>query len=81
VDPGPQIHLPCGLLTAGTCAHGVRLDVPLAAYALKSSAIKVSGFLTSEEIAHLTPSELARHRTPVPTQIVSSDEYYPAPHK
>jgi uncharacterized protein len=39
----------------------------------------MTGFLTTEEIANLTPSELARHRTPIPTQIVSSDEYYPAP--
>jgi uncharacterized protein len=39
----------------------------------------MTGFLTEEEIARLTPSELAQHRTPIPTQIVSSDEYYPAP--
>jgi hypothetical protein len=25
------------------------------------------------------PSEMTEHRTPIPTQVVSSDEYYPAP--
>jgi uncharacterized protein len=39
----------------------------------------MTGFLTEDEIAGLTPSELAPHRTPIPTQIVSSDEYYPGP--
>jgi uncharacterized protein len=39
----------------------------------------MSSFLTEDEIAELTPSEFVRHRTPLPTQIVSSDEYYPAP--
>jgi uncharacterized protein len=39
----------------------------------------MTGFLSDEEIARLTPSELVEHRTPIPTQIVSSDEYYPAP--
>jgi uncharacterized protein len=39
----------------------------------------MTGFLTNEEIAELTPSEMAAHRTPLPTQIVSSDEYYPGP--
>jgi uncharacterized protein len=39
----------------------------------------MTGFLSDEEIAHLTPSELVDHRTPIPTQVVSSDEYYPAP--
>lgn len=39
----------------------------------------MSRFLTSEEIAELQPSELLPHQTPLPTQIVSSDEYYPAP--
>lgn len=37
------------------------------------------GFLTEEEIAELVPSELLPHRTPIPTQIVSSDEYTPPP--
>ncbi|MBA4210203.1 MAG: amidohydrolase [Parvibaculum sp.] len=35
--------------------------------------------LTEEQIASLVPSELAPYNTPVPTQIVSSDEYAPAP--
>jgi hypothetical protein len=39
----------------------------------------MTGFLTDEELSQLTPSELAPHRTPMPTQVVSSDEYYPAP--
>jgi uncharacterized protein len=39
----------------------------------------MTGFLTDEELAQLTPSELVTHCTPIPTQIVSSDEYYPAP--
>jgi uncharacterized protein len=39
----------------------------------------MTGFLSDEEIAQLMPSELLHHRTPLPTQIVSSDEYYPAP--
>jgi uncharacterized protein len=37
------------------------------------------GFLTDDEIAALAPSELLPHATPIPTQIVSSDEYTPAP--
>jgi hypothetical protein len=39
----------------------------------------MTGFLTDEEIAQLTPAELVKHPTPIPTQIVASDEYYPAP--
>ena len=35
--------------------------------------------LTDEEIAALMPSELVQHQTPIPTQIVSSDEFYPDP--
>src|SRR3981081_1834722 len=37
------------------------------------------GFLTEKEIAELMPSELLPHPTPIPTQIVSSDEYTPPP--
>ena len=37
------------------------------------------GFLTEKEIAELQPSELLPHATPIPTQIVSSDEYTPPP--
>ncbi len=37
------------------------------------------GFLTEQEIKELNPSELLPHATPIPTQIVSSDEYTPAP--
>jgi len=36
-------------------------------------------FLTDEERARLTPSELLPHRTPIPTQMVSSDECLPFP--
>jgi uncharacterized protein len=39
----------------------------------------MTGFLTDEELAQLTPSELVGPRTPIPMQVVSSDEYYPAP--
>ena len=37
------------------------------------------GFLTEKEIAELKPSELLPHATPIPTQIVSSDEFTPPP--
>ncbi len=37
------------------------------------------GFLTEEEISHLLPAEEAAFPSPVPTQIVSSDEYMPEP--
>src|SRR5262245_35021969 len=37
------------------------------------------GFLTEKEIQELMPSELLPHATPIPTQIVSSDEYTPPP--
>ena len=37
------------------------------------------GFLTEQEIKELDPSELLPHPTPIPTQIVSSDEYTPPP--
>jgi uncharacterized protein len=39
----------------------------------------VSSNLTEEELAALMPSELCQYQTPVPTQIVSSDEFYPDP--
>src|ERR1700751_412085 len=39
----------------------------------------MSGFLSEKEIADLVPSELCPYPTPIPTQIVSSDEYYPDP--
>lgn len=39
----------------------------------------MSGFLSEKEIAELVPSELCPYQTPIPTQIVSSDEYYPDP--
>jgi predicted TIM-barrel fold metal-dependent hydrolase len=39
----------------------------------------MSGMLTDEELARLVPSELVEHHTPIPTQIVSSDEFYPDP--
>jgi predicted TIM-barrel fold metal-dependent hydrolase len=37
------------------------------------------GFLTEKEILELPPSEMLPHRTPIPTQIVSSDEFTPPP--
>jgi len=39
----------------------------------------MSGFLSDEELAGLVPSELVDDGTPIPTRIVSSDEYYPDP--
>ena len=39
----------------------------------------MTGMLSDEQLAALTPSELCPHRTPIPTQAVSSDEYYPPP--
>jgi hypothetical protein len=39
----------------------------------------MSGFLSEKELAELVPSEFCPHPTPIPTQIVSSDEYYPDP--
>lgn len=39
----------------------------------------MSGMLSDEEIAGLVPSELIKERTPIPTQVVSSDEFYPDP--
>src|SRR6187549_3529103 len=39
----------------------------------------MTGLLSDQELARLTPAELSPHRTPIPTQNVSSDEFYPAP--
>jgi predicted TIM-barrel fold metal-dependent hydrolase len=39
----------------------------------------MSGMLSDEEIAELIPSEQLALNTPIPTQIVSSDEFYPDP--
>ena len=39
----------------------------------------MSSHLTEEELAALMPSELCAYQTPIPTQIVSSDEFYPDP--
>ena len=36
------------------------------------------GFLSEDDLALLVPSELVGEPTPIPTQIVSSDEYFPA---
>jgi predicted TIM-barrel fold metal-dependent hydrolase len=36
------------------------------------------GFLSDDDLATLMPSELVGEPTPIPTQIVSSDEYFPA---
>jgi predicted TIM-barrel fold metal-dependent hydrolase len=37
------------------------------------------GFLTDDEINALIPAEMLPHTTPIPTQIISSDEYTPPP--
>ncbi len=39
----------------------------------------MSSQLTEAELAALMPSELCQYQTPIPTQIVSSDEFYPDP--
>lgn len=39
----------------------------------------MTGMLSEQDLSALTPSELCPHRTPIPTQAVSSDEYYPPP--
>src|SRR5262249_21471843 len=36
-------------------------------------------FLTKDELDALMPAEMLPHTTPIPTQIISSDEYIPAP--
>jgi hypothetical protein len=40
---------------------------------------EIMGFLSDEDRARLKPSELLAYETPIPTQVVSSDEYYPHP--
>src|SRR5215510_11013641 len=37
------------------------------------------GFLTDDEINLLIPAEMLPHTTPIPTQIISNDEYMPPP--
>jgi hypothetical protein len=37
------------------------------------------GFLTKDEVDRLVPAEMLPHTTPIPTQIISSDEYMPPP--
>ena len=37
------------------------------------------GFLSDEDREKLKPSELLADETPIPLQVVSSDEYYPYP--
>ena len=39
----------------------------------------MTGFLSEQERAELTPAELLPHETPIPTQHVSSDEFVPDP--
>src|ERR1700726_1284218 len=39
----------------------------------------MSSNLTEEELAALMPSELCQYQTPIPTQVVSSNEFYPDP--
>src|SRR5262245_49853980 len=39
----------------------------------------MTGILTDEEKAQLLPAETAAFPSPIPTQIVSSDEYFPEP--
>jgi len=39
----------------------------------------MTGFLSERELAQLAPAELLPHQTPIPTQVVSSDEFAPDP--
>jgi hypothetical protein len=39
----------------------------------------MAGFLSERELAELTPAELVPHELPIPTQVVSSNEFYPDP--
>jgi uncharacterized protein len=39
----------------------------------------MSRLLNDQELSELTPAELLEHRTPIPTQVVASDEFYPSP--
>ena len=39
----------------------------------------MSSNLTEAELAALMPSEFCQYPTPIPTQIVASDEFYPDP--
>src|SRR5262245_16992790 len=45
----------------------------------QSSTEDAMGFLTEDEIEQLIPAEMLPHTTPIPTQIISSDEYMPPP--
>ena len=40
----------------------------------------MSSTLSDDEVAALMPSEFCQYQTPIPTQIVSSDEFHPDPH-
>jgi predicted TIM-barrel fold metal-dependent hydrolase len=37
------------------------------------------GFLSDDDKSRLMPAELLPHETPIPTQLISSDEFYPYP--
>src|SRR5690554_4776254 len=37
------------------------------------------GFLSDDDLEHLQAADVVAPRTPIPTQIVASDEYYPSP--
>lgn len=39
----------------------------------------MSGFLSPEELRALEPAETSSFASPIPTQIVSSDEFFPPP--
>ena len=39
----------------------------------------MGGFLTDDDIAALRPAEEAMFASPIPTQVVSSDEFWPIP--
>src|ERR1700679_3690062 len=46
---------------------------------LRKRSVQMSRLLNDQELSELTPAELLEHRTPIPTQVVASDEFYPSP--
>ena len=57
--------------------RSINQGAPLVAQAREQEVI--SSQLTEAELAALMPSELCQYQTPIPTQIVASDEFYPDP--
>jgi hypothetical protein len=77
----PPLLCPCGfarLARIGTYRGAIFQHAGYVSLnAQQQGAHAMAGMLSDQELAALTPSELCPHRTPIPTQAVSSDEYYP----